>query len=825
MLHNIAVAEYFRDGCTDPQKLLDILLKVKRRTEEISQNAGEQLDVIGASVNTSSTGFSGLKGSNLTPAGTIGLNTDASASMEDYDASIPIFNTAVVLYHLQQFAAALSILEPLYQNIEPIDEPAALRICLLMLDITLASRQLRKAADVFHYMEKVFGLGFLVTPPETGSSVPQSLLVSNMPDCASSTGNTSTTVSSPISTALPEVSLTRSSSDDVLYEEDLSLGLDMEGSNSVKSTAPLSILSSAARVPVERTASVSPRDSNVKILLHLYKVHLLLCTRNIKAAKREVKLAMNLARGQDYLRALILKAQLEYSRANHRKAVKLLTTCCSREPGMRCIFLNNLGCIHHQLRKDHTASVYFLRALHSCASTAMEKPLKLSTFSQDKSLSILYNCGLQQLRSGNPILAARCFQEAGCLYYNQPLLWLRLAECCISALEKGLLEAGGCDMSLKKDELRVRSVGEGKWRKVVLPAGSPNPTVAISDLGLKLEDGNGDESTAGSSPLINETDFFAPGKPHKLSLVFARQCLQNASHLLNRLDFRAVESAAEGDTTEFEDGSQDSSDYSIQKGGVAGNGKGGTNGPVLVGLQTSSNGNTKESKGSNGTNTISASVSAFEEDRQKENSSILQYVLADLAFVELCLENPLKALKAAEKLLWQPECTKAFKFLGHMYAAEALCLLNRPREAADHLSDCLNESTILETPANGGEEDGQKWKSGENSEASADGDDGVSNVAVNTLLGGTLPEALSTSSLTGTRARVSLFVNLALVHVMQGDISQAHQLALQAVTMTPANPQAVLSVVYVELVQGRTEEAITWLKRCRHLCVVSSNLG
>eukprot|EP01018_Ginkgo_biloba_P031399 Gb_09405 [translate_table: standard] len=29
VLHNIAVAEYFRDGCTDPQKLLDVLEKVK----------------------------------------------------------------------------------------------------------------------------------------------------------------------------------------------------------------------------------------------------------------------------------------------------------------------------------------------------------------------------------------------------------------------------------------------------------------------------------------------------------------------------------------------------------------------------------------------------------------------------------------------------------------------------------------------------------------------------------------------------------------------------------------------------------------------------
>lgn len=818
MLHNIAVAEYFCNGCTDPQKLLDTLSKVKRRSEELSKNAGEQLDGIIVPLSSpSSAGAPGFKGNNSTSAGSAGSNSDAVVYMEDYDASIPTFNTAVILYHLQQFAAALSILEPLYQNIEPIDEPAALHICLLMLDITLASRQLRKAADVLQYMEKVFGMGFVVPPSESGSSVtPQSVLLSSASDSTSNIGNI------PVSTAnstIPEASLTRSSSEEVLDEEVLSLGLDMEGSNSARSASTLSILSNATRV--ERPPSAPPKDSNVKILLHLYKVHLLLCTRNIKAAKREVKLAVNLARGRDYLTALILKAQLEYSRGNHRKAVKLLMTCSSREPGMRCIFLNNLGCIHHQLRKGHVACVYFLKALHSCASTTKEKPLKLSTFSQDKSLSIIYNCGLQQLRSGNPVLAARCFQEAGCLYYNRPLLWLRLAECCISALEKGLLEAGGGDLSVQKDELKVCSIGDGKWRKVVLPAGSLNPMVAGTDLGLNLEDADGGATSIGVlSP--SEPDFFMPGKPHKLSLVFARHCLHNAAHLLKRLDVRAAEAAAEADTGELEeDDSQDSQNLSIQKSGTGNIAKGSIKGPLATGLQTNSNGN-KETKGSSGTNTILTSVTAFEEEKQKENMSILHYVLADLAFVELCLENPIKALKSAEKLLQQPECTKALKFLGHMYAAEALCLLNRSRRAVDHLSTCLNESSNLDTPVNGADEDGQKWKSGENSEASADGDDGGSNAAGSSLLGHTLPEALSISSLTGTRARASLFVNLAMVFVMQGDLSQAHQLAMQAMSITPANPLAVLSVVYVELVQGRTQEAVALLKHCRHLCIISS---
>jgi hypothetical protein len=74
------------------------------------------------------------------------ITPDIVASMEDHDSSIPTLNTAVMMYHLQQYADAMSVLEPLYSNVEPIDEIAALQVCLLMLDITLASHQPGKAA-------------------------------------------------------------------------------------------------------------------------------------------------------------------------------------------------------------------------------------------------------------------------------------------------------------------------------------------------------------------------------------------------------------------------------------------------------------------------------------------------------------------------------------------------------------------------------------------------------------------------------------------------------------------------------------------------------
>lgn len=147
----------------------------------------------------------------------------------------------------------------------------------------------------------------------------------------------------------------------------------------------------------------------MKLLLHLYRIRLFISARNLKASKREIKSALNLSR--ENMTALLLKAQMEYSRGNYRKAIKQLTMCIGRsDPSMRGIFLSNLGCIHHRLRKDQTAALYFRKALQACASSERNNSLSAMSFSQDRSLPIVYNAGLQQLSCGNPIRAFRCFQ-------------------------------------------------------------------------------------------------------------------------------------------------------------------------------------------------------------------------------------------------------------------------------------------------------------------------------------------------------------------------------------------------------------------------------
>uniref|UniRef100_A0A7I4AY17 CCR4-NOT transcription complex subunit 10 n=1 Tax=Physcomitrium patens TaxID=3218 RepID=A0A7I4AY17_PHYPA len=756
--HNIAVAEYYRDGCTNPQKLLEVLSQVKARNEELARAAEEQQE---GSSSASTSGNNNGSGGNGGPNATRTNSADVIAYMDDYDTSIPNLNIAITMYHLQRYAAAMSILGPLYRNIEPIDETAALRVCLLILDITLASGQPGKAAEVLQYMEKAFG--YLLPPAETSNAVPA------VPSSSPSETESLTTNAEQV--------LARTSSDEGIEEDNVTLGsLEIDSSQTLGSKTTTTPLVAAREKPMP------PVD--VKLLLHLYRVRLFLSARNLKASKREIKSALNISR--ENLTALLLKAQLEYSRGNYRKAIKQLTMCIGRaDPSMRGMFLSNLGCIHHRLRKDQTATLYFREALRACAASDRNYSLSSTAFSQDRTLPIVYNAGLQQLSCGNPVLASRCFQEAAALYYNRPLLWLRLAECCITALEKGLLEN-----TTPKREVKVTVLGDGAWRRVVLPGGSLNPIVTNE---VKLNESEEDVQVP-----VGSEKWFLFGKPRKLSLPFAIQCLQIATCLFDRCDVKAAEAAAEAAVVAAE--VKDSDDVQSTKGGDL---KGGGGSPT---------GEAKDVKG------LVAAVSAIEEQEIQEVAALRMWALAALSYCQLGVGHPLRALRSAEQLLRQASCARPYMLLGHVYAAEALCHLERPQEALEHLSTCLNEATAEPTNA-GTEEENLKWKGGDNSEASGDGEDGA------TFSVGALGDAASVARLTGTSARASLYINLAAVYAMQGNIQEAHRLAHSALAIAPTNPTAMLAAVYVELKLERMESALALLKQHRHLCVVSSCKG
>ncbi|XP_044471890.1 CCR4-NOT transcription complex subunit 10-like isoform X2 [Mangifera indica] len=794
ILHNIAIAEYFRDGCTDVKKLLDALNNVKR-SEELAHASGEQVE---NSDNLGNKVIVGSKSSNTSSHQCSAANGGSLVYMDEFDSSVAKLNIAVIWFHLQEYAKALSILEPLYQNIEPIDESTALQICLLLLDVALACHDASRSADVLIYLEKAFGVG-CVSQGDTGSMVQQqsaNLLAkySSVPTSSSIADGSNSDLSASVNTS--ENQLTRTLSEETLEDDTvlalstLEIGQNLTGPIGQNLTGPigLSSVNELSRTLVDK--SISTVD--LKLKLQIYKVRFLLLTRNLKQAKREVKHAMNIARGRDSSMALFLKSQLEYARGNHRKAIKLLLALSNRtEMGISSMFNNNLGCIYYQFSKYHTSSVLFSKALSNSASLRKDKPLKLLTFSQDKSLLITYNCGVQYLACGKPMLAARCFQKASLVFYERPLLWLRLAECCLMALKKGLI-VGGRPPS-DRSEIRVRVIGKGKWRHLLIEDGvSKNGHVDFAE---------NDDSFLGSD-----------GQP-KLSLSLARQCLTSALHLLNFPDSGYSKFGLPSNLSVEENESSEaaSSKNSNHKNLF------GIDSKISVSLgQVTTNGDAKEQKGGTTLEITQNSASCYEDICRRENQMIKQAVLANLAFVELELENPAKALNTARSLLELPDCSRIYIFLGHVYAAEALCLLNKPKEAAEHFSKYLSGDDNVDLPFS--QEDREQWQVQKNIDCE-DSNGG--------LLSSKNPSPEDSEEIIFPKpeeARGNLYANIATTYAMQGELDRAHQFVTRALSLLPRSTEATMTAIYVELMLGKSQEAIARLKQCSHVRFLPSGL-
>ncbi|KAJ8546489.1 hypothetical protein K7X08_032366 [Anisodus acutangulus] len=782
VLHNIALADNLQDGCSDPKRLIEQLTIVKKRSEELACASTSHSE---PASNAETPAVEGIKGNSSASQQHSALHS-LIIYTDECDTSVTMYNLAVCWFHLHEYAKSFLILEALFKNIEPIDEETAKRICLLLLDVALLTQNVARSDEVISYIEKIFCNNSLLNQVENVNSTeaPPStvvgksdLLLSNptIPDAPNQ--------DSPAAGISSEGSLSSILSDEGLEDDALHLISSMEigGQNLPRK---LGLQSSNY---LRRSQAHEFSNADMRIKLHLCKVRFLLLTRNLKAAKREVKMAMNTARGKDYSMALYLKSQLEYARGNHQKAIKLLIASSDRtEMGISSIYYNNLGCIYYQLGKRHTSALFFSKALSNCSAVRKEKPLNLSTISQDRSLLITYNCGMQYLDSGRPVQAAHCFYKASLGFYNRPLLWLRIAECCLMAIQKGLIKSSTAP-SAERSEVRVRVVGKGKWRQLVLEDG-------VS--------GNGLDNLLSVKDLV-----IRDGKP-TISVSLARQCLLNALHLMHGSESKYNQSTLPH-TSVLEDnetGEAVSSKNTNYKNGSTGDQKAPN---VEVSGQVSANEEVKlkeQRVGSSQNASLLSSICEYKDHCKKENLMIEQALLADLAFVELELGNPLKALIAARSLLKVLECNRIYIFLGNVYAAEALCLLNRPKEAAEHLSMYISHGKDVDVPFS--PEDSEIWRL----EKTLDSEDSNGGSATSSS---SPPEDFEQSVFPKPEeARGILFSNLAAMSAMQGDIELAQYFSVKALSMKPQCIEAILTAVYVDLLCGRIQEALTKLKHC-----------
>ncbi|XP_011817017.1 PREDICTED: CCR4-NOT transcription complex subunit 10 [Colobus angolensis palliatus] len=401
---------------------------------------------------------------------------------------------------------------------------------------------------------------------------------------------------------------------------------------------------------------------------------------------------------------------------------------------LRCMFWNNLGCIHFAMSKHNLGIFYFKKALQendnvcaqlSAGSTDPGKKFSgrpMCTLLTNKRYELLYNCGIQLLHIGRPLAAFECLIEAVQVYHANPRLWLRLAECCIAA-NKGTSEQETKGLPSKKGIVQS-IVGQGYHRKIVLASQSIQNTVY-----------NDGQSSA--IPVA--------------SMEFAAICLRNALLLLPE----------EQQDPKQENGSKNSN----QLGGNT---------------ESSESSETCSSKSHDGDKFIAAPPSS--PLRKQELENLKCSILACSAYVALALGDNLMALNHADKLLQQPKLSGSLKFLGHLYAAEALISLDRISDAITHLNPENVTDVSLGISSN---EQDQGSDKGENEAMESSGK--------------RAPQCYPSSV---NSARTVMLFNLGSAYCLRSEYDKARKCLHQAASMIHPKevpPEAILLAVYLEL--------------------------
>ncbi|XP_061574144.1 CCR4-NOT transcription complex subunit 10-like isoform X3 [Cololabis saira] len=511
--------------------------------------------------------------------------------------------------------------------------------------------------------------------------------------------------------------------------------------------------SSSGKDGSSQRAELAAMIEAAKSKMHQYKVRGYIQMKSSKACKREIKSVMNTAGNS--APSLFLKSNFEYLRGNYRKAVKLLNSCnISDHPGplktgecVRCMFWNNLGCIHFAMGKHNLGLFYFKKALqendHTCAQLGNSSNGQSKSFSgipmcallANKRYELLYNCGIQLLHVGRPLAAFECLMEAVQVYHSNPRLWLRLAECCIAA-NKGGSEQENKGLPCKKGIVQS-VIGQGYHRKIVLASQAAQNTIYS-------------EGQSAAIPVA--------------SMEFAAICLRNALLLLPE--------------HQQQDAKTDTSSKSCSQSANTESG--------------SENSDNCSGKGQEADKFLSAAPSS--PLRKQEVENLRCSILACSAYVALALGDNLMALNHAEQLLHQTKLSGSLKFLGHLYAAEALISLDRISDAIAHLnpenvSDVSVgvQSSDQDQGPDKGDEPVEPWKK--------------------------TPQCYPSSV---TAARAMMLFNLGSAYCLRSEYDKARKCLQQAASMVNTKeipPEAILLGVYLELQNGNTQLALQIIKR------------
>eukprot|EP01094_Clydonella_sp_ATCC50884_P011012 TRINITY_DN20823_c0_g1_i1.p1 TRINITY_DN20823_c0_g1~~TRINITY_DN20823_c0_g1_i1.p1 ORF type:complete len:702 (-),score=210.87 TRINITY_DN20823_c0_g1_i1:202-2307(-) len=171
-------------------------------------------------------------------------------------------------------------------------------------------------------------------------------------------------------------------------------------------------------------------------LLHDYKAKIALYGRVQRNPKKEIRQAMSV--GQQNPASVFLKANMEYTRNNHSKALRLFEALKisqhDNDPLLCLIYYNNLSCIYARMHRVHATAFYAAAALHE-AHLIYTASLRLrSVRCRNRAAEVLYNNALAQLLRGDAVVAYKCFMKCLPEFMTNPVAWLRTGECIVGMI-------------------------------------------------------------------------------------------------------------------------------------------------------------------------------------------------------------------------------------------------------------------------------------------------------------------------------------------------------------------------------------------------------
>ncbi|CAH1778695.1 unnamed protein product [Owenia fusiformis] len=464
----------------------------------------------------------------------------------------------------------------------------------------------------------------------------------------------------------------------------------------------------------------------LKLRLSQYKARCYIMLKSMKSCKREVKYLMNAAGVT--VPVIYIKANFECIRGNYRKAIKVLNSCGPSKNVLETgesvpVMYYNAMGLIHFNMKKHNLGAFYFKKAIQENETVTREVNKKEF---GKSLS------------GRPVQCLTLSRHYE-LLYNMGIQLLHCGrplaafDCLIEVIQvfqvnpRLWLRLAECCVMVHKqsndDDRRL----EERQKVINGSVGSGVHRKLILGTGLHNKDKLSGES----------------GVMPSATLEFAALCLRNALSLL-------PEDSSSTDSSTRVSSNEDSE----QKGG----------GDIV--LVDASPGNPM---------------------KPGEVANIRCSMLAQSAYVALCLKDYLMALSHAETLLKQSRLSGAHRYLGHMYVSEALAQLDCIADSISHLNpEAVTD--VLTTFPEQKHIDPEKEKNGDQEHSESDG-------------GALFPWAPKDV----TKARAIMQYNLAVAHAMREEYEKASTNLSKSIAGigTPLPAQTYFLRLYLDLIEGR----------------------